>query len=242
MATDEEIPGPEEQLPASSVCPAANDLGPDYPPRPDAERLVRSAPRRPRRWLAIVVAASLTLVLVVAAGFTIGPWRGAGANPSGSAHFDNGEFAFDYPASWRVILGKFEAPDIRIDTVVGTGDWRNGCSTGNCFPDTVDVSGGRIVVKVWRRTDGPGQTCNGGSQANATLGPNAVQKSVQGSATTWEIRRPVEHEFGWTYNVFIEATTDSPAQLSAAEALVASFRWLGPAPAIEPLCSATSQP
>lgn len=255
MTPSEQVPRPEEEHAAASLRLALRDLSEKYPMPLDAAGWLQAASirGRPRRWLLPSLAAALTAVLlVVVVGFTVGPWRqssGTTASPSpeasgtppGLARFDNGEFFFDYPAGWRTLSGKFRVLATQVDTVVGTGVWRTGCWEGGCSPDTVDVSGGRIVVKVHRRIDGPIDICMAVDPPNATLGPNAVLQSTQGSATTWQIRRPGQ-PFGWSYNVFIDATVDSPSQLAAAEAIVASFRWGEGTPNSEPFCPATSQP
>ena len=66
--------------------------------------------------------------------------------------------------------------------------------------------------------------CRADVTANATLGPNAVLRTGSDSAPVWEIREP-GGQFGWGYNVFIEAHTDGASGVAAAEAVVASFRW-----------------
>ena len=56
--------------------------------------------------------------------------------------------------------------------------------------DTVAVSPGGVVVRVYWRGGGPAPMCLGYTTANATVGPNAVQKTTDGSVTSWEIRLP----------------------------------------------------
>ena len=165
--------------------------------------------------------------------------------PGTPGHFDNGDFSFDYPSAWRTLSGVYD-DDLEVlsgvydetivnevDAVLGTGGWRSGCfqtmypdghGSESCTGDSSDVSGGRIVVKIWRQVGGPVNLCGPAASANATLGPNAVLKTASSSETTWEIREP-GGQFGWGYNVFVEAHTDDAAGLAAAEALVASFRW-----------------
>jgi hypothetical protein len=154
--------------------------------------------------------------------------------PGTPGHFDNGDFSFDYPSAWRALSGVYYETIVNeVDAVLGTGDWRSGCfqtmypdghGSASCTGDSFDVSGGRVVVKIWRRVGGPADFCGAAASANATLGPNAVLKTGSSSETTWEIREP-GGQFGWSYNVFVEAHTDDAAGLAAAGALVASFRW-----------------
>lgn len=150
--------------------------------------------------------------------------------PGTAGHFDNGRFSFDYPAGWTVLAGDYyEAMAYEVVAVLGTGVFRSGCTwTDNgagCTGDAVDVNGGRVVVKIYERVGGPAPTCQGDVQANATLGPNAVQLTTgQGSALQWEIRLP-GYEFGWPNNIFVEAWTSGDLSIAQVEALVASFRW-----------------
>jgi hypothetical protein len=137
--------------------------------------------------------------------------------------------SFAYPISWRTLAVDFtELGASRTFGVLGTGARHTGCRVidngGDCTGDVVDISGGRIVVKVYERVGGPPPWCAGATHADATLGPNAVSKQVDASSTIWEIRRPGA-EFFWPGNAFVEAWTDSTALLAQAEALVASFRW-----------------
>jgi hypothetical protein len=185
-------------------------------------------------------AAAIALTLSVVAGCGAASATNSTAATSTSAlpgtpgHFDNGDFSFDYPATWRTLSGLYDETIVNeVDAVMGTGDWRTGCAQTmypdgrdniSCTGDKFDVSGGRIVVKVWRQVGGPVDTCRADLAGNATLGPNAVLQSGSGAATTWEIREP-GGQFGWGYNVFIEVHTDGAAELVAAKALVASFRW-----------------
>lgn len=149
--------------------------------------------------------------------------------PGTAGHFDNGKFSFDYPADWRAIAGSFdEAMANHVTVVLGTGVWHSGCQVVDngvtCTGDTADVSGGRVVVKIFERIGGPTAICNANDQANATLGPNAVSESTENGSTMWEIRRP-GYEFGWPNNIFVQAWTDGDQALAQVEALVASFRW-----------------
>ena len=154
--------------------------------------------------------------------------------PGTSGHFDNGDFSFDYPPTWKPLAGLYyEGMANEVDIVLGTGTWRTGCTQttypdgnggGSCTGDAFDVSGGRVVAKVWRRVGGPVDECRADVSANATLGPNAVLRTGSDSAPIWEIREP-GGQFGWGYNVFIEAHSDGSSSLASAEAVVASFRW-----------------
>ena len=200
--------------------------------------------RAPKRGLAVArlpmgLAAALAVVLLAVVALwarpaATGPSLSSSATPASSpGHFDNGTFSFDYPTTWRTISGSYSEIMVNeVDVVMGTGDWQTGCrswSSGavggvDCTGDKVDVSGGRVVVKVYRRVGGPAPDCRGGPTANATLGPNAVLGTTDASATTWEIAQP-SAQFGWPDNIFVEAHADGPAGLVEAEALVASVRW-----------------
>jgi len=68
--------------------------------------------------------------------------------------------------------------------------------------------------------------CEANTQANATVGPHAVQKVLDGSVTSGEVRLP-GGEFGMANDPIIEVHTSNPTLLAKAEAVVASFR-LGP--------------
>ena len=149
--------------------------------------------------------------------------------PGTAAHFDDGQFSFDYPAGWRVLASDYpEGIAVQVDAVLGTGSWQSGCRVtdngGSCTGDTVDVGGGRVVVKVWRRVDGPVNGCMGNNQATATFGPNAVFQEAPGLSVDWQIRVPGA-EFQWAGNVDVQVWADGPSGLAQAQALVASFRW-----------------
>ena len=184
------------------------------------------------RFRRAAVAMALTLVVVAGCGAASASSSIAGSSasalPGTPGHFDNGTFSFDYPVTWRTISPGFFSYPLQVDAVIGTGDWHNGCwqseNGGGCVPDTVDVSGGRIVVRIWRREAGPVQICQGNTKSNATFGPNAVLEKQQGGHTRWEIRRS-DQEFDWAYNVILEVYADGPARLAEAQALVSSFRW-----------------
>jgi hypothetical protein len=205
----------------------------------------RSIPAR----LAISLAAVLVVLAIGLAGIVWRPWGaslGLGSASPASIHFRAPTYSFDYPAGWRTLSSPFdETFVVRVDAIIGTGAWKTGCTVTDsgeaCTGDAVDVSAGRIVVKVWRRIDGPGQLCVGADQANATLGPNAVQETHTGSVTVWEIRRPA-NEFGWMNNVYVEVWADGPSQVDSARELVASFRWDASLASSEPSCGATRTP
>jgi hypothetical protein len=171
--------------------------------------------------------------------------------PGSPGHFDNGDFTFDYPDNWRTLSGLYDETIVNeVDAVLGTGDWRTGCfeteypdghGSISCTGDTFVVTGGRVVVKVWRRVGGPVDTCGVDIGANATLGSNAVLRTGSDSDPRWEIRNPGQN-FGWAYNVFVEAHVDRPAGLAAAEALVASFRFAPGRPSVSCYQMDTSPP
>jgi hypothetical protein len=149
--------------------------------------------------------------------------------PGRAGHYDDGGFSFDYPATWRVFAKEYyEGMAFYTAAVIGTGDWHSGCRTvdngGECTGDVVDVSGGRVVVKLYERVGGPANLCGQATAANATLGPNAVLKSQDGHTTTWEVRMPGA-EFSWANNIQVIAWTSDDAGTAQVEALVASFRW-----------------
>jgi hypothetical protein len=181
-------------------------------------------------------AAALCLLAVAACGFggSIDPGNPLPTLPGTPGHFDNGDFSFEYPAGWDILAGQYpEGMAVQVDAVLGTGSWQTGCRTtaypsggggGSCTGDAFDVSGGRVVVKVWRRVGGPVDICGAAASANATIGTNAVMRSGPDSAAVWEIREP-GGQFGWGDNVFIEGHPDGAAGLTAAERIVASFRW-----------------
>jgi hypothetical protein len=154
--------------------------------------------------------------------------------PGTAGHFDNGRFSFDYPTDWPVIASDVEVSGgpFHVVVVLGDGSWEFGCrraSSGSvsstiCHPDIVQVPAGGIVLKVFWRGSGPGPSCEGNTQANATLGSNAVDTWTSDAASSWEIRMP-GGEFGWPNNPTFEVHTADPAQFARAEAVVASFRW-----------------
>ncbi len=164
------------------------------------------------------------------------PSAQSGPSLSGTpGHFDNADFTFDYPAGWRILSSLYDETIVNeVDAVMGTGEWRTGCfetrypdggGVISCTGDVFTVTGGRIVVKVWRRVGGPVDVCGLDVGANATLGENAVLRTGSDSDATWEIRKPGQ-QFGWAGNVFVEEHSDTAAGVAHGEALVASFRWV----------------
>lgn len=242
MANDDEpILTASEGRAAAALQRALWETSAEFPVHVEAAAWVAKAPKRGLvvARLPMGLAAALAVVLLTVVAFwarpaATGPSPSSPATPTSSpGHFDNGTFSFDYPTTWQTISGSYvETMVNEVDVVMGTGDWQTGCrswSSGavggvDCTGDKVDVSGGRVVVKVYRRVGGPAPECRVGPSANATLGPNAVLATTTGSMTTWEIAQP-SAQFGWPDNIFVEAHADGPAGLVEAEALVASVRW-----------------
>lgn len=253
MTDEESRLTPAGQRTAASLERALHDMADEHPLAADPWGIARAAETDGKRLvsvkLRIGLAAALVVVVVGLAGFVARPWTASpapGSTSPESAHFQGPTYSFDYPADWRSLSAPFgETFVVRVDTVIGTGDWTTGCTATNngeaCTGDVVDVSAGRIVVKIWRRVDGPVQLCMGADAANATLGPNAVQQIENGSVTAWEIRQ-AGNEFGWINNVFVEVWADGPSQLDAARALAASFRWDSGRASAEPSCGPTLAP
>ncbi|MFI5258952.1 MAG: hypothetical protein ACHQ01_05000 [Candidatus Limnocylindrales bacterium] len=179
--------------------------------------------------------ATLAVCLILASGCSASPAASttpAPSLPGTPGHFNDGQEAFDFPADWPVIAGGFSSGGVEyVLAVIGEGTWKEGCvysaSSTACSADTVKVPPGGVVVKVYRWWGGPLELCHGDTQANATFGNLAVRKRVDSAVTTWEIRVPGS-EFGSNNNVFVEAHTTDSGQLAKAEALVGSFRWIGP--------------
>jgi hypothetical protein len=152
--------------------------------------------------------------------------------PGTPGHFDDGSVSFDYPTDWPIIAGVHTPliPIIYVLAVFGNGSWSENCHTSaggsshECGPDLVSFPPGGIVVKVYRYWGAPAPVCRGDVQANATLGSNAVRKTIDGSTTSSELRPP-GNEFSQPNNIFVEAHTDDPGQLAKAEGIVASFHW-----------------
>jgi hypothetical protein len=245
MAPDDLNLTPNEERAVAALGRTLRQDSSDDPLRLEVAAWIAGGPARrslrPARRLPF--AAALAAVLTVAAAAVAVPrLAGPPASPTAPSssptpvlpgapgHFDNSAFSFDYPTSWPVISGAYnEGIAVQVYAVLGTGDWRSGCvltaNGGSCTGDTADVSGGRVVVKIWNVVTGPANICGAGTdQPNATAGPNAVMRETQGSATTWEIRMPGAR-FGWVGNMAIQAWADGPEALAQVEALVASFRW-----------------
>jgi hypothetical protein len=193
------------------------------------------------RWARGIAGVAIGAALIVGgcSGVATGS-SGPAPIPTGSAptlpgtpgHFDDGTVSFDYPANWRVIAGVHtpKIPVIYVLAVLGDGTWIENCTTSPdgmqsaCGVDAVSFPPGGIVVKIYRYWGSPAPQCLGNTQANATVGTQAVWKTVTGSMTAWELR-PQGNEFQQPNNIFIEAHTDDPAQLAKAEEIVASFRF-----------------
>ena len=167
--------------------------------------------------------------------------------PGTPGHFDNGEFSFDYPTDWPVLAASQGLPN-PVDFVVavlGTGAWRENCQRGTdsqgdwltCGADVITVPPGGVVVRIYLRSGGPAPVCQSPAPtANATLGPNELLKTIDGSVTTWEFRWP-DGQFFWPNDPTFEVHTSDPAQLAKAEAMAASFRWGAQAPTSGGPCS-----
>ncbi len=204
----------------------------------------RSA-RRISRPVALLLLAAAT-ALVLGCGTPAATPTPAPTLPGRPGHFDNGDISFDYPADWPVLAA--HVPEscgvIFVQAVLGTGSWSAGSnqpeSNGaiRCGIDSVSVPPGAVVVRIWWRGGGPAPVCVGDTQANATLGPNAVRKTADGSVTSWEIRVP-GGEFGMPNNPVFEVHSSDPEMVTRAEAMVASFRWGDTAPSYAGLCSPT---
>ena len=164
--------------------------------------------------------------------------------PGTPGHYDDGEMSFDYPTDWPVLAAR--APEecgvIYVLAVLGTGSWADGTNQPQpngaylCGLDSVTVTPGGVVVRIYWRGGGPAPECAGYTQANATFGANAVQETLEGSVTSLEIRLP-GGEFFEPNDPIFEVHTFDPALLAKAEAMVASFRWGANAPTYEGLCS-----
>ena len=243
MGTDESGLTPREERVAAALGRALHATAAAEPLRLDLAGLSALRSRRspwPGR-LPAAVAVGLAAVVVAALALAAwprfgmpGPAAAGPTLPGTPGHFDNGEFSFDYPAGWQVLAADYqEGMAVHVDAVLGTGAWKTGCvytgNGGSCTGDTVDVSGGRVVVRIWRRVGGPVDACRGNNKATATFGPNAVYEGSYGSAVDWQIRLPGA-EFGWAGNVDVAVWADGQAGRDQAEALVASFRWSAGAP------------
>jgi len=221
---------------------------------PDAEARIAlrarmwKAPARRRDLARLRWAAALACVLVVASigAAALGVWPGTGPAsgalasptpvptlPGTPGHFDNGEFSFDYPTDWQVLA--VDVPEscsvVYVTAVVGVGSWALATNevlpdgAQRCGLDTVTVAPGGIVVRIWWRGGGPAPMCvSPAPTSNASAGPNAVVKTVDGDVTSWEFAQP-GLQFGWPNNPIFEVHTSDAGQLAKAEAMVASFRW-----------------
>ena len=241
MTEDEMRLLPEEARAAAALRGALSEEASKYPFETYPVRLpVRVAGRARTRWPLQAIAACLAVIAlgsVLAVGRYWPTGGQSGARSTTSVTFDNGDFSFTYPSNWTIISGQQTDAPREIDVVVGTGTWKSGCTPTGCGTASVDVSGGRIVLKVYRQVSGPPDLCRGNTTANATLGANAVQVSTSGSRTTWEIRFPYQ-EFGQGGNLHFESTTESSSGLAEAQAAGQSFHW-SPAAAAgrQPVCA-----
>jgi len=201
--------------------------------------------RMPRRTAlalaALLVAAACTSV---PSSSSIPVWTPVPSIPGTAGHFDDGEMSFDYPTDWPVLTARVpeSCGDIYVLLVLGSGSWSEGANQPQsggavlCGIDSVTVAPGGAVVRIYWRSGGPAPMCEGNTQANATVGPNAVQKVLDGSVTSWEVRLP-GGEFGMANDPIIEVHTSNPTLLAKAEAVVASFRWGPGATSYAGLCS-----
>jgi len=235
---DDPIWTAQEERAAAALRRALAETSEEWPVHVATSVWVARRPQRRSRWIRLPLAAAAALALVMVSVVAFATWPRTATAPlptltSIPGHFDDGTFSFDYPTTWRTLSSLYyEGIASTVDIVLGTGGWQTGCrswSSGavggvDCTGDKVDVSGGRVVVKIYRRTGGPAPFCGARPTPNGTVGPNSVLASTTASTTTWEIRR-AGAEFGWPNNVFIEVHTENPAELASAEALVASFRW-----------------
>ncbi len=235
---DDPIWTAEEERAAAALRRALAETSEEWPVQVATSVWVASTPGRRWTWirppLAVAAALALALALALVSVVAFATWPRTATAPAATltsipGHFDDGTFSFDYPTTWPTLSSLYyEGLASTVDIVLGTGSWQTGCYSnsggGGCTGDKVDVSGGRVVVKIYRRTGGPAPYCAARPTPNGTLGPNSVLASTTASTTTWEIRR-AGAEFGWPNNVFIEVHAENPAELASAEALVASFRW-----------------
>ncbi len=231
---DDPIWTAQEERAAAALRRALAETSEEWPVHVATSVWVARRPQRRSRWIRLPLAAAAALALVMVSVVAFATWPRTATAPLATStsipgHFDDGTFSFDYPTTWRTLSSLYyEGIASTVDIVLGTGGWQTGCYSnsggGGCTGDKVDLSGWRIVVKIYRRTGGPAPFCGARPTPNGTVGPNSVLASTTASTTTWEIRR-AGAEFGWPNNVFIEVHTENPAELASAEALVASFRW-----------------
>ena len=264
MRTDEPMLTQAERRSAEALRIALHEIAEARPIRVDSNAFTAPVPR-PRVFgarLPMGLAAAMAIVLMAATVVVAWPRGGAAGTlaspsrvptevptegptlPGTAGHFDNGEMSFDYPSDWPVLAA--QVPEscgiIYVLAVLGTGSWDNGANQPQsngavlCGIDTVTVSPGGVVVRIYWRGGGPAPMCLGYTTANATVGPNAVQKTTDGLVTSWEIRLP-GGEFRMPNDPIFEVHTSDPALLAKAEAMVASFRWSAGAPSYVGLCS-----
>ena len=86
----------------------------------------------------------------------------AGPTPTSqlTAHYGDGDLAFDYPADWPVLEARGLADGLNFTIVaLGFGEWEPGCvSVGNstsCHPNTLSAEPGKLVVEFLVRGHGP---------------------------------------------------------------------------------------
>lgn len=96
-------------------------------------------------------------------------------------HFSGGDNEFDYPSDWRVIAES----DIRIGqityVVVGTGDWRSGCSGfDNCTGEDVFVADpGELVAHFSSFYSGPAHRTFETPPSDALQLPSGLAATVE---------------------------------------------------------------
>jgi hypothetical protein len=246
MSSDEPILTPGQQRAATSLRRALRDMSAECPPRLDAARWVAGARRGRPRWapLRVGLSAAAFGVVAVAGALALAGWpRTVSPSAGPLKHFAGDGVAFDYPAGWRWIAGPLAddytggvGPRRYVVAVVGTGSWGFNCrwlvpeggfeSVQQCGEDIWDTAGDTVVVKLEiAHYSLPIPWC-AGNDANATLGTVAVRQSGTAYDRIWEIRQPGA-EFGSAYNILVEARSDDSAKMAQAEAMVASFRWIG---------------
>lgn len=182
----------------------------------------------------MLIVGCLAAVAVAVGVFVMTRWPAPPVVPT-TASLTMSEFSFVYPAGWRLLSEPLEFPPLRVDAVIGTGAWRTGCRDVGCNPDHVDVSDGRVVVKVYRLVGGPVWSCRGDSLPDRMIGPNPVRITSSGPQRTFEIPLPGA-EFGQSGNVFFEITTLNDSERASAEVAVGTFRW-SPGQRANPVCA-----
>ena len=161
MSGDEPILTAAEERAATRLRSALHELAAAEPFRVNSEAFTARATRdRAVRWhLPVGLAAALAVALIAALAVFGGPQLGIGGPAAPRAHFDNGEFAFDYPTAWQTLA----TPSGGGLPVLGTGSYSIGCpgdpSATGCGEEITDVSGGRIVVTMWVDSSGPPAAC-----------------------------------------------------------------------------------